>query len=96
MLQEWSAYAQTKTARHKLAKFLKDHGHLLEPDQAQSAASLPSQTASQNGASLNGANLKLVSSAAFRDVQVSSSTLCPGVAAVVWAVGLCSRHLKDA
>ena len=66
-LQEWSAYAQTKTARHKLTKFLKDHGHLLESDQSQSAASSPCETASQNGAS----------SAAFRDVQVSCPTLLP-------------------
>ena len=73
-LQEWSAYAQTKTARHKLTKFLKDHGHLLESDQAQSVASSPCERASQNGASLNGA-----SSAAFRDVQVSCPTLLPEI-----------------
>lgn len=31
MPQEWIAYAQTKTARHKLAKFLKDHADLVDP-----------------------------------------------------------------
>lgn len=30
LAQEWIAYAQTKTARHKLAKFLKDHADLLD------------------------------------------------------------------
>lgn len=30
-VKEWIAYAQTKTARHKLAKFLKDHADLLGP-----------------------------------------------------------------
>ncbi len=62
-VQEWSAYAQTKTARHKLTKFLKDHGHLLEPDSAQSDSSSASEAASLNGAS----------SATFNDTQVS----CP-------------------
>ncbi|EIE19013.1 hypothetical protein COCSUDRAFT_31311 [Coccomyxa subellipsoidea C-169] len=28
--QEWIAYAQTRTARHKLAKFLKDHADLVD------------------------------------------------------------------
>lgn len=68
MLQEWSAYAQTKTARHKLNKFLKDHGHLLEANQAASAASAPSAEA----ASLNG-----VSSTAYREDQVCLSGSCP-------------------
>ena len=27
--QAWLKYAQTKTARHKLAKFLREHAHLL-------------------------------------------------------------------
>lgn len=88
-LQEWSAYAQTKTARHKLTKFLKDHGHLLESDQAQSAASSPCEAASQNGASLNGA-----SSAAFRDVQVSCPTLFPDFPAFVWGFWLCGQQLQ--
>ena len=29
--QEWAKFAKSKTARHKLAKFLKEHAHLL-PD----------------------------------------------------------------
>lgn len=62
-LQEWSVFAQTKTARHKLAKFLKDHGHLLEPDSAQSDSSSAAAAASNNGAS----------SATFSDIQVTGS-----------------------
>ena len=65
-LQEWSAFAQTKTARHKLNKFLKDHCHLLE--EAVNAQSESSSAAGQK-ASLNGA-----SSATFSDIQVSSRT----------------------
>ena len=64
-MQEWSAFAQTKTARHKLTKFLKDHGHLLEPDNAQSDSSSASEAASLNGAS----------SATFNDIQASCSGL---------------------
>ncbi len=64
-MQEWTAYAQTKTARHKLAKFLKDNGHLLEPDSAQSDSSSASEAASLNGAS----------SATFNDIQVCCSGL---------------------
>ena len=61
MVQEWSKYAQTKTARHKLSKFLKDHGHLLEANQAASASAAPSaEAASANGAS----------STAYREDQV--------------------------
>ncbi len=30
-VQEWIAYAQTRTARHKLAKFLKDNADLVDP-----------------------------------------------------------------
>ncbi|CAL5224551.1 g7251 [Coccomyxa viridis] len=63
--QEWSAYAQTKTARHKLTKFLKDHGHLLEPDSAQSDSSSASEAASLNGAS----------SATFNDTQTLNLTI---------------------
>ena len=64
MVQEWSAYAQTKTARHKLSKFLKDHAHLLEANQAASAPGSPSaEAASANGAS----------STAYREDQVCSS-----------------------
>lgn len=37
-MQEWIAYAQTKTARHKLAKFLKDHADLLESDTPSAVA----------------------------------------------------------
>ena len=95
-LQEWSAYAQTKTARHKLTKFLKDHGHLLESDKAQSAASSPSEASSRNGASLNGA-----SSAGSRDVQVSCPTLCPecsgfclGILAVRAAIAALLKNWK--
>ena len=65
-LQEWTAYAQTKTARHKLTKFLKDHGHLLE--EAVNAESYSSSAPGQK-ASLNGA-----SSATFSDIQVSFCT----------------------
>ena len=36
--QEWIAYAQTKTARHKLAKFLKDHADLVDPESAPDVA----------------------------------------------------------
>jgi (p)ppGpp synthase/HD superfamily hydrolase len=45
--QEWTAYARTKTARHKLAKFLKDHAELLCEDGA--AADAPSQQQQQLG-----------------------------------------------
>jgi len=65
-VQEWTAYAQTKTARHKLNKFLKDHGHLLEE---AVSAQLESSSAAGQKASLNGA-----SSATFSDIQVSSRT----------------------
>lgn len=67
MLQEWAAYAQTKTARHKLTKFLKDHGHLLEeqPIEAQpEESSSASEAASANGAG----------GASFKDVQVGNLT----------------------
>ena len=50
-VQEWVAYAQTKTARHKLAKFLKDHADLLDsgtpPDVASREASSGLQQASE-------------------------------------------------
>ncbi|BDA49388.1 probable GTP diphosphokinase RSH1, chloroplastic [Coccomyxa sp. Obi] len=49
--QEWIAYAQTKTARHKLAKFLKDHADLLDsgtpPDMTSREASSGLQQASE-------------------------------------------------
>ena len=60
-MQEWCTYAQTKTARHKLTKFLKDHGHLLESDGAQSESSSAPKAFLLNGAS----------SATFNEIQVT-------------------------
>ena len=75
-LQEWSAFAQTKTARHKLTKFLKDHGHLLEPDSAQSDSSSAAEAASSNGAS----------STTFNDIQVTCSQVSQKIPAACFCI----------
>lgn len=42
-LQEWARFTKSRTARHKLAKFLREHGHLLpEHYRALSFADNPS------------------------------------------------------
>lgn len=62
LAQEWVAYAQTKTARHKLAKFLKDHADLLDsgthPDMTSREASSGLQQASEASSTSNWAAAK--------------------------------------
>jgi (p)ppGpp synthase/HD superfamily hydrolase len=81
--QEWIAYAQTKTARHKLAKFLKDHADLLaqpaDAERGSESLTPADSTAASTGANLRSCTDQVLSSTKFWIMSYVTLLVIPSI-----------------